>query len=52
MREIIFYRTDTGKCYIEEFLDTLSGKEAQKVIWVFKLIEEFENVHKKYLKNW
>jgi len=32
-------------------LDTLSGKEAQKVIWVFKLIEEFKNVPKKYFKK-
>lgn len=51
MREILFYRTDTGKCYIEDFLDSLSGKEAQKVVWVFKLIEEFENVPKRYFKK-
>jgi len=51
MREIVFYRTDTGKCYIEDFLDTLSGKEAQKVVWVFKLIEKFENVPKQYFRK-
>ena len=40
MREIEFYRTDMGKCPIEEFLDSLSGKQAQKIAWVLQLIEE------------
>ncbi len=30
MREIEFYRTDMGKCPIEEFLDSLSGKPSPK----------------------
>ena len=51
MREIIFYKTETGKCYVEEFLDSLSGKEAQKVVWLFKLIEELENIPRKYFKK-
>ena len=51
MREIVFYRTATGKCYIEDFLDSLSGKEAQKVVWVLKLIEEFDSIPKRYFKK-
>jgi len=51
MREIVFYRADSGKCYIEDFIDSLSGKEAQKVIWVLKLIEELENIPKRYFKK-
>jgi len=51
MREIVFYRTDAGKCYINEFLDSLSGKEAQKVVWIFKIVEELEIVPKRYFKN-
>ncbi len=39
MREITFYRTDSDKCPIEEFLDLLSGKQAQKVLWVLRLIQ-------------
>lgn len=38
MKKIDFYRNIDGKCYIEEFLDSLSGKEAQKVIWTLKVI--------------
>jgi DNA-binding HxlR family transcriptional regulator len=44
MREIIFYRTDSDKCPIEEFLDSLSGKQAQKVLWVLSLIQELDIV--------
>ncbi|MFA4907066.1 MAG: type II toxin-antitoxin system RelE/ParE family toxin [archaeon] len=51
MREIVFYRTDAGKCYINEFLDYLSGKEAQKVVWIFKIVEELEIVPKRYFKK-
>ena len=30
MREIRFYRTESGACPIEEFLDSLSGKQARE----------------------
>jgi hypothetical protein len=30
MREVVFYRTDSERCPIEEFFDSLSGKQAQK----------------------
>jgi hypothetical protein len=39
MREIVFYRKNDGHSPIEEFLDSLSSKEAKKVAWVLKLIE-------------
>jgi len=32
VRNINFYRTDDGKCLVEEFLDSLNGKQAQKVV--------------------
>ena len=51
MRKIIFYRTDSGKCPVEEFLDSLSSKEAQKVTWVLKLIEELPRVPSHYFKK-
>ena len=51
MREIIFYRMNSGKCPVEEFLDSLSPKEAQKVTWVLKLIEELPRVPSHYFKK-
>ena len=41
----------TGKCPVEQFLDNLSSKQAQKVTWVLKLVEELDFVPANYLKN-
>jgi phage-related protein len=51
MREIRFYRTPSGNCPVEEFLDSLPGKVAQKVLWVMQIIEELEKVPKHYFKK-
>jgi phage-related protein len=51
VRGIVFYRTESGNCPVEEFLDTLSSKQAQKVTWVMQLIEELEIVPVKYFKK-
>jgi len=50
-RKIIFYKSETGNCPVEEFLDSLSGKQAQKVVWVLRLIEELEVVPSQYFKK-
>ncbi len=46
-----YYRTLTGKCPVEQFLDSLSSKQAQKVTWVLQLVEELDFVPGNYLKN-
>lgn len=51
MKEVIFYKLPSGKSPVETFLDSLSSKEAQKVIWVLKLVEELEQVSTKYYKQ-
>lgn len=51
MRTINFYRTETGDCPIEEFLDSLSSKQAQKVAWVLRLIEELDLVPGQYFEK-
>ena len=51
MRGIVFYRTDSERCPVEEFLDSLSGKQAQKVVWVLRLIQELDSVPTQYLKK-
>lgn len=42
MRKVIFYRTVNDKCPVEEFLDSLPGKVAQKIVWVLKLLEDLD----------
>ncbi len=49
--EIVFYRMDSGDCPVEEFLDSLPTKQAQKVTWVMNLVEDLEIVPVKYFKK-
>ena len=51
MRTINFYRTESGDCPVEEFLDSLSSKQAQKVLWVLRLIEELDLVPPQYFQK-
>lgn len=51
MKEIIFYKTKSGKCPIEDFIDSLSNKEVLKITWVLQLIEESHNVSTKFYKK-
>ncbi len=51
VRKIIFYKTTSGQKPIEGFLETLSSKAAQKVVWVLKLVEEFDRVPSQYFKK-
>ncbi len=50
MKVIYFYRTESGACPVEEFLESLQSKQAQKVAWVLQLIEEFDVVPVQYFK--
>jgi len=51
MRKIIFYEIEEGKKPVENFLDSLTAKQAQKVAWVLQLIEKQPNVPTTYLKK-
>ena len=48
MRKVLFYQTASGKCPVEQFLDTLNAKQAKKVTWVLALIEELVFVPSQY----
>ena len=51
MRTVIFYRTANGSSPVEEFLDSLTGKQAQKVLWVLRIVEELPSVPRQYFKK-
>jgi phage-related protein len=51
MLEIQFYRTAAGAGPVEEFLDSLNAKQAQKVLWVLKVVQELPRVPVQYLKK-
>ena len=50
-RTVIFYKTAEGKCPVEDFLESLPGKVAQKVTWVLKLLEDLNVVPSSYFKK-
>lgn len=50
-REVIFYTTSTGKCPVEEFLDSLEISVVKKIAWTLKIIEEMDFVPKTYFKK-
>ena len=50
-RAVIFYRTSNGKCPVQEFLDSLPGKAAQKIAWVLSLIEDIDILPASYFKK-
>lgn len=36
---------------MEKFIDSLNGKQAQKVVWVLQLIEEMDTIPSRYFKK-
>ena len=51
MREIKFYRTNSGRSPVEEFLVSLPTKARQKAVYLLKLIHELETVPREYFKK-
>ncbi|HXX80231.1 MAG TPA: type II toxin-antitoxin system RelE/ParE family toxin [Thermodesulfovibrionales bacterium] len=50
-KTVIFYKTADGKYPVQEFLDSLPGKAAQKVAWVLNLIEDLNIVPSTYFRK-
>ena len=51
MRKIIFYRLENGKCPVENFLESLSNKQVEKVFFVLELIENIDIVPRIFFKK-
>lgn len=51
MERIVFYKTEAGRCPVQEHLDTLSDKQATKIAWVLKLVRETDPVPTNYFKK-
>ena len=50
-KTVIFYKMAEGQCPVQDFLDLLPGKVAQKVAWVLSLLEDLEVVPSTYFKK-
>ena len=51
MRIVEFYRLPNGNNPIKDFLDSLTGKQAKKVLWVLKLVEDMDILPRQYFKK-
>ena len=51
MRVIKFYRTITGICPVEDFLNSLPDKQSKKVAWTLRVVRDLEQVPSQYLKK-
>jgi phage-related protein len=51
VNKIDFFKTDTGKCPVEDFLDTLSDKQAKKIAWVLRIVRDIKPVPSQYFKK-
>ena len=51
MRKIVFYRFENKKCPVENFLESLSNKQVEKVFFVLELIETIDIIPRKFFKK-
>ena len=51
MRKIKFYRLETDKSPVEEFFNSLTNKQFEKIAFVLDLIEQLDIVPRKYFKK-
>ena len=51
MREVLFFKRLDGTSPVEEFIDGLSDKQAAKVAWVLRLIEDMDRIPSQYWKK-
>ena len=49
--KILFYRTVSGNCPIEDHLDRLTDEQAARITWVLKLLRELDQIPSKYFKK-
>lgn len=50
-RKVQFYRTLDDYCPVMDFINSLSGKAAQKVTWTLSLLEELDVLPASYFKK-
>lgn len=51
MRVIEFYRTESGKCPVKDFLTSLPDKFSKKIAWTLRVVREVDPVPTQYLKK-
>jgi phage-related protein len=48
MKRLDFYRLESGRCPVEEFLDGLPDRQVKKILWVLRIVRDFDPVPSQY----
>ncbi len=51
MRKVIFHQLVNGKCPVEDYLESLSNKQVEKIFFVLDLVENINIVPRKFFKK-
>ncbi len=51
MRKIVFYKNKGHRSPVEDFLDTLTDKQVKKVLWILRIIRDFNRIPIEYFKK-
>lgn len=51
MRKVVYYKTLSGESPVDNFLNSLSPKQFEKVVWVLTIVREIPLVSKQYFKK-
>ena len=51
MRKVIFYRLDNDTCPVEDYLDSLSEKQVEKVFFVLDFTKKTQKTPRKEIKK-
>jgi phage-related protein len=50
-RKVILYETESGKCFVKQFIQSLPVKIQREIIKILKLLEEVEILTEPYFKK-
>ena len=51
MRKVVYHKTLSGESPVDNFLNSLSPKQFEKVVWVLTIVREIPLVSKQYFKK-
>lgn len=51
MKKIIFYRTESGRSPIDDFLDKLPDKTVEKIAFVLRVVRDIQPTPRQYFKK-
>ena len=51
MKSVNFYNTPSGRCPVQDHLDTLPDKTVSKIVWVLRAVRDLDPIPSHYFKK-